>query len=133
MRAILFVLFSSFLILVSCNNKKSSPSNDIQGEIEWKDSVHDFGTVDLKNPIDSFDFKFKNTGNQVIAVLQAKTSCHCTEVKYPKEPIRSGEESYIRVIYNGTGRSPEYFNKSVRVYTTASFHPKLLRIRGKLK
>ena len=86
----------------------------------------------MKNPIDSFDFKFKNTGDKLLVIYKVDPSCHCTSVKFTREPIRPGEESYIRVIYDGSGQSSGFFLKSVSVFSNESVKPLKLKIDGEL-
>ena len=126
-------LLLGIILAASCSGGRQSKSERIQSAIEWADTIHHFGTISMDNPVDSFDFKFKNTGNQLLVVLDVKTSCHCTSVKYPLEPIKPNEVSYIRVIYNGSDRTPEFINKSVKVYTNAGTEPFTLKVYGKLE
>ena len=103
------------------------------GRVEFVDTVHHFDDISLGNPIDSFDFKFVNTSDRLIVVLDVKTSCHCTTAKYPHAPVEPGDTSYIRVIYDGTGRKPEYFYKTTTVYTSATNELIRLHIDGQLR
>lgn len=119
-------------MLSSCNNEKKG-KQIVLNSIEFLDTIHHFGVIPLSNPIDSVDFKFINRGSNLLVILNAKPSCRCTKVKYPKYPISSGDTSYVRVIYDGTGRNPEYFNKSVEIYTNASSSLLKLNINGQLK
>lgn len=127
----IFCMFS----LSSCRMKQNKiNSQTIKfGQIEFIDTIHHFGNVSLENPIDSFDFKFVNTSDKMVIVLDVKTSCHCTKAIYPHYPIQPGDTSYIRVIYDGTGRKPEYFSKTTRIYTSASDKLISLHIDGQLQ
>lgn len=87
----------------------------------------------MGSPVDSFDFRFVNTLDHPIVILSAKTSCECTSATYPHIPVMPDDTSYIRVIYNGNGRKPEYFNKSVKVTSSASDIDVILEITGELK
>lgn len=122
----------AIILLASCHNGRKTEEKNIRTSIEWMDTLHHFGNIRMENPVDSFDFRFRNTGKQPLVVLHVKTSCHCTEASYPKRPVMSGEESFIRVTYNGNGRSPEYFNKTIEVHTNAGTRPVLLKIDGNL-
>lgn len=133
----IFISATMFLVLLlgaSCGNKKGTTNaGHLRSAIEFEDTIHHFGTIYRENPIDSFDFKFKNTGNKLVVILGANTSCKCTTVKHGFEPIKPEETSYIRVIYDGTGRQPEYFSKSAIIYTSASDELIKLTIDGKLQ
>ena len=95
--------------------------------------MHHFGSIPLSQPVDSFDFRFRNEGPGRLVILGHKSPCHCTLVKYTQQPIEPGEMSFVRVIYDGRGRPAEYFNKSVLVYTNASALPVKLAFDGRLE
>ena len=118
--------------LSSCRNTTSRKEN-LQSEIVFSDTLHHFGIIPLSQPIDSFDFVFTNMGKEKLVILGVETSCHCTSAIYPHQPVESGKQSYIRVIYDGRGRSSEYFNKSIRVITNAGREYVILSIDGKLQ
>ena len=103
------------------------------GGIEFFDTIHHFGDIRMEQPVDSFDFKFVNRSGRLLVILDARTSCHCTRVFFQRQPVPPDDTSYIRVIYDGTDRSPEYFNKSVTVYTNVADELIELRIDGNLK
>lgn len=125
----LFLLLPFFL--ASCKTD-SNQNRDTGTLIYFPDTIHHFGEISMKNPIDSFNFKFKNTGDKLLVIYKVDPSCHCTSVKFTREPIRPGEESYIRVIYNGSGQSSGFFLKSVSVFSNASVKPLKLKIDGEL-
>lgn len=128
-------LLSVLILLASCRDRTSSSTRHRlpSAGICFADTVHDFGIIPLSQPIDSFDFVFRNTGQGMLVVLDVKTSCHCTKAVFPQSPIAPGQQAYIRVFYDGHGRSPEYFNKSVKVYTNARARYMVLNIKGELQ
>lgn len=133
LQKIMYILVPSLgLMLMGACRKAPAKQEPRLAGIEFRDTVHHFGTVSLEQPVDSFDFEFTNTGKGPLVVLGVNTSCHCTRATYEQRPIEPGARSYIRVIYDGTGRTPEYFNKSVRVYTNAGDACISLRIDGRL-
>ncbi|MBR5481217.1 MAG: DUF1573 domain-containing protein [Bacteroidaceae bacterium] len=135
MHAKMGVVILWITILSSCINRnhESSFNNIKRGEIEFLDTIHHFDIIHKDNPIDSFDFKFVNTGESLLAVIDAKTSCNCTKIHFSREPIQPGDTSYIRVIYDGKGRNSEFFAKTVIVYTSASKEFVRLHINGQIQ
>ena len=129
-----FLIFSLCLMGISCvhkvNNEKSFQN---KSGICFLDTLHDFGIIPMGSPVDSFDFRFVNTLDHPIVILSAKTSCECTSATYPHVPVLPDDTSYIRVKYNGNGREAEYFNKSVKVTSSASDIDVMLEITGELK
>lgn len=128
------LIFFIFVFLSSCKRKYKDTSNIVSRTyIHFLDTINHFNRISLDNAVDSFDFQFVNMSNQPLVILSAKTSCECTIAKYPKIPVMPADTSYIRVIYDGRGRKPEYFNKSVTVVSSASFDEIVLEITGELK
>ena len=127
-------IFSLCLIGISCVHKTNNETSFLnKSGICFLDTLHDFGIIPMDSPVDSFDFRFVNTLDHPIVILSAKTSCECTSATYPHIPVMPDDTSYIRVIYNGNGREAEYFNKSVKVTSSASDIDVMLEITGELK
>lgn len=74
------------------------------------DSVaKDFGTVYEAKAM-TFDFDFKNTGNDDLTITRVSTSCGCTAAKLDKRTFAPGEGELISVTYTprGNGRATKY-------------------------
>ncbi len=99
--------------------------------ISFQTMIHDFGTIKEEAGVVTFDFKFRNTGDQPLILQRVVSSCGCTTPSWSKEPVPPGGEGYIRVAYNPRNR-PGVFHKSVTVYTNAQKNPVVLRISGKV-
>lgn len=126
--------FCGCVMVSSCGNKsKNVSSKNNFSAIAFPDTLHDFGIIPLTSPVDSFDFWYKNIGGRPLVVLGLQTSCHCITATYDARPVQPGDSSYVRVTYDGRGRSAEYFEKSVTVYTNASDCPQRLIVRGRLE
>ena len=117
----LFFINMLFFLFTACRKPVSLPivQNMQIADICFKDTIHYFGIIPLSQPTDSFDFIFTNCGEKPLVVLGVETSCHCTKAFYPHIPIKPGEKSFVRVVYDGRERQAEYFNKSIRVITNA--------------
>lgn len=109
---------------------KQTSGNERQAQIEFETTSIDFGTFSEKEPVQTCTFKFKNTGNAPLVIHQAMATCGCTVPTYPKEPIMPGEEGEINVRYNGKGKFPGQFRKSIVVRTNAAKELVRLRITG---
>lgn len=102
-------------------------------EIKFDKVTHNFGTFSEKNPIVSCVFTFTNTGEQPLVVNQAVASCGCTVPEYTKTPIKPGEKGEIKVTYNGTGKFPGHFKKSITVRTNGAVEMTRLYIEGDME
>ncbi len=101
-----------------------------QAEIKFDKLTHNFGTFSESNPKVTCVFKFKNVGDQPLVINQAVASCGCTVPEYTKDPIKPGESGEIKVTYNGAGKFPGHFKKSITVRTNATVEMTRLYVEG---
>ena len=101
-------------------------------EIKFDKLTHDFGTFSEKNPVVSCTFTFTNVGETALVINKAVASCGCTVPEYTKEPIQPGEKGEIKVTYNGTGKFPGHFKKSITVRTNGAVEMTRLYIEGEM-
>ena len=87
--------------------------NDGQAEITFETTSHNFGSFPESSPKVTCTFTFKNTGDAPLVIHQAIASCGCAVPDYPKTPIKPGESGKITVTYNGAGKFPGHFKKSI--------------------
>jgi hypothetical protein len=99
-------------------------------DITFEKTTHNFGTFPEENPKVTCTFKFTNTGDKLLVIHQAIASCGCTVPQYPKEPIKPGEGGEIVVTYDGTGKFPGHFKKSITLRTNAKKEIIRLYIEG---
>ena len=99
-------------------------------EIKFETTTHDFGSFSENSPKVTCTFKFTNVGDGPLVIHQAIATCGCTVPQYPKEPIKPGESGTIEIHYNGKGRNPGYFKKSITVRTNAKNKVTRLYIEG---
>lgn len=83
--------------------------------IQWEDTVKNFGTLKEAEPL-TIKFKFKNTGQTVLYILETLPSCGCTVADFPTNPILPGEEGFVTAIVNTSGH-PGSMRKSILVKT----------------
>lgn len=99
-------------------------------KIEFEKTTHSFGSFPESQPKVSCVFKFKNTGNGPLVIHQAIASCGCTVPQYPKEPIKPGQTGEIKVTYNGEGKFPGHFRKTITIRTNCENEITRLIIEG---
>ncbi len=104
-----------------------------QAKIKFDKLSHDFGTfVESKN-VQQCTFTFTNVGDKPLVINQAVASCGCTVPKYTKTPVKPGEKGTISVTYNGRGRFPGHFKKTITVRTNGVPEMTRLYIEGIMK
>jgi hypothetical protein len=99
-----------------------------QGVLTFERTDHDFGQVP-EGTLASYEFKFKNTGNQPIVIASAQASCGCTTPDWTKTPVLPGKSGVIKAVYNSAGR-PGVFAKTVTVTSNATEGSKVLSLKG---
>lgn len=101
-----------------------------QAELTFEKTTHDFGTFSEDDPVVTATFKFKNSGDTPLIIHQAVASCGCTVPEYTKEPIKPGGKGEIKVTYNGAGRFPGKFRKTITIHSNADNELVRLYIKG---
>lgn len=99
-------------------------------QIKFDKTTHNFGTFSESNPVVSCSFGFTNVGEQPLVINQAVASCGCTVPEYTKTAIQPGEKGEIKVTYNGTGKFPGHFKKSITVRCNGAVEMTRLYIEG---
>tara|TARA_B100001057_G_scaffold498528_1_gene605794 strand:+ start:2809 stop:3255 length:447 start_codon:yes stop_codon:yes gene_type:complete len=140
------VYLRNFLALIAltfffsaCSESASSKINpDIKSSIQKESSYaeitfdrvfHDFGLVS-EGEIVKTVFKFTNTSDNDLYIVDALGSCGCTVPKYPKNvPIKPGETGEIEVNFDTNGR-PNLQQKMVKVSANTPNGGQLLKIQA---
>ena len=99
-------------------------------EIKFDKTSHNFGTFSEKDPKVTCTFTYTNVGETPLVVNQAIASCGCTVPEYTKTPVQPGEKGEIKVTYNGAGKFPGHFKKSITVRTNGAVEMTRLYIEG---
>lgn len=101
-----------------------------QAEIKFDKITYNLGTFSETSPVQTAVFKFKNVGNAPLIINQAVASCGCTVATYTKTPVKPGEQGEIKVTYNGKGKFPGHFKKSITVRTNGATEMTRIFITG---
>ena len=102
-------------------------------EIKFDKTSHNFGTFSEKDPKVTCVFTYTNVGESPLVVNQAIASCGCTVPEYTKTPVQPGEKGEIKVTYNGAGKFPGHFKKSITIRTNGAVEISRLYIEGDMK
>ena len=101
-----------------------------QVEIKFDKKTHNFGTFSEKNAVQKCTFTFTNVGDAPLVINQAVPSCGCTAPQYPKNPIAPGDKGTIEVVYDGRGKIPGHFKKTITVRTNGATEMTRLYVEG---
>lgn len=104
----------------------------VKGEMKFEHTRHNFGVFAIDTAVVTHDFVFTNVGKAPLIIHQANASCGCTVPEYTFEPIMPGEKGKITVTYNGKGRRPGVFRKSITIHNNGKQTPLRLYIEGEM-
>jgi hypothetical protein len=139
------LIFVSILALSSCSETESDKVNtDLVNntasangktnanlpEIKFEEEEYDFGKMTQGEKV-SHDFYFKNTGSKNLIISGANGSCGCTVPQWPKEPIKSGVEGKVNVVFNSEGKSGHQ-EKTVTLVTNCEPATRILKIKAEV-
>ena len=103
-----------------------------KGEMKFEHTRHDFGVFAQDTAVVTHEFVFINVGKSPLIIHQANASCGCTVPEYTLEPIMPGEKGKITVTYNGKGRRPGVFRKSITIHNNGKQTPVRIYIEGEM-
>lgn len=126
------ILLSTLLLILGLTAYAATQGGG-DAEITFEATSHNFGTFPESSPKVTCVFKFKNTGDGPLVIHQAIASCGCTVPQYPKEPIKPGESGQIIVTYNGAGKFPGHFKKSITIRTNGKSEMTRLYVEGDMQ
>lgn len=96
-------------------------------ELKWTATTIDLGEIKA-GEIQELVFEFENTSSLPITILDAKGSCGCTNVSYPKEPILPGSKAVLTANYRSSTLGS--FHKSIRITSSDKKGLTLLYFKG---
>lgn len=101
-------------------------------DIKFDQTEYDFGTFSETSPSVTATFTFTNVGDSPLVIHQATASCGCTVPEYTQEPVMPGKSGTIKVTYNGKGKLPGEFRKSITLRTNAKTEMIRLYVKGNM-
>lgn len=99
--------------------------------ITFEEEVYNFGSVKDGDMV-KHTFKFKNTGDKNLVLLDVTATCGCTVPEdWPKHPIAPGASGEIKVIFNTNNRVGAA-RKSVRIEANTNPSVTAVTIEGEV-
>ena len=140
-KSVLFVAILSVFAFSSCKDNAADKVNEENvaaaeardaesGKfpiMTFEEGQYDFGTIEQNTPVEHV-FKFKNTGDAPLMIVNAKSSCGCTVPEYTKEPVAPGESGELLVKFNGAGQNQ--VSKTVTITTNTKAGVETLTIKA---
>jgi len=118
----LFLVLLSFGLFLSGQAQKTTV-------VKFDNVEHDFGEIKEENGPVTFEFTFKNVGQEPFIISKVESSCHCTTPSYSTEPVKPGKTGFIKASYDPKNTDGE-FNKLITVTGNTNQGPFYLTIKG---
>ena len=140
-KSIFIVAILSAFVFTSCKENAADKVNEDNVEeaanrdanagkfpkMEFAETEFDFGTIDQGTNVEHV-FKFTNTGDAPLVIVDAKSSCGCTVPSYPKTPVGVGEEAELLVKFNGSGKNQ--VSKTVTITANTETGKETIKIKA---
>lgn len=98
--------------------------NTILTKIQVKETTLSLGRFNWQEE-QKAQFMIYNVGKRPLVINDVTTSCGCTSVDYPKQPVRPGDSISLQVNYKAD--HPEHFDKTITVYCNTD--PSLIQLK----
>ncbi|MDE6310516.1 MAG: DUF1573 domain-containing protein [Muribaculaceae bacterium] len=98
-------------------------------EIFWRETYHNFGAFNEDDGLARTAFRYVNTGDEPLVLLNVRTTCGCTVADWSRKPLAPGDSAEIIVDYDPAGRLGR-FEKGVIVDTNTEPRRTRLTIKG---
>ena len=127
---ILLYIFICFLFFSCFNSEDKIDDNLIDNGAKITiigDESINFGEI-IQGKDKNIEFIIQNTGTGNLIITNAKASCGCTKLEYPKEIIKPGNKERIKVTFNSNKTGEQ--KKNITLTTNATPSIKILTIEG---
>ena len=144
MKRLVFIAFIAIL-MYSCGSDEGKINTGVvnnpasatetkhvkEPKIEFKETEHDFGKM-IQGEQVTFSYKFKNVGNAPLIISAVERTCGCTDIKFPKDPIKPGDEGVISITYDSKGHKG-FQNKRVIVKANTNPSETILKFKARVE
>jgi uncharacterized protein YceK len=125
-----FIIVVALMVACSSNSSKTAISQNIaydsiNGPVMrfYADTMH-LGVLKQGDKVNC-EFRFKNEGKSNLLIMSVSAGCGCTNTEWETKPIKPGEESKIKIIFNSAHKIGRQV-KSVYVKSNAQKDDKVL-------
>lgn len=117
-------------LFYGCNGNTPNKNTETT-DVEFSDTLYEFGEVSRDTMmVVCHEYKFRNVGKKPFLISDYNSSCGCTTVLFPKEPVNPGDTGHVTIKLNGKNLVSGYLVKTVTLNSNESHVPRTLIIRG---
>jgi len=96
--------------------------------IEFEETVIDFGEISQGEKVKRI-YTFTNSGKSDLIISDAKGSCGCTVPRWPKQPIKAGEQGDVEVVFDSNGKMGRQ-HKTVTLIANTKPNTTVIALKG---
>lgn len=96
--------------------------------IEFEEEVIDFGEISQGEKVKRM-YRFTNVGESDLIISDAKGSCGCTVPRWPKQPIKPGQQGDIEVVFDSNGKMGRQ-HKTVTLIANTKPNTTVIALKG---
>jgi uncharacterized protein DUF1573 len=134
-KALCLAVITAFVMTTSCKKETNTDTKGLDakdlGVMDFKEKEFDFGDINEGDKVEHI-FVFKNTGEADLVIKKANGSCGCTVPDYPKDPIKPGQESQIKVSFNSDKKHGKQ-HKTVTIFANTINGSEVIKIKANIK
>ncbi len=103
------------LVLAPMWGVAQEPTNDIA----FSTNVIDLGTLSRKDARQVVEVEYTNVGDKPLVLLEVRTSCSCTHIKYDRRKLMPGEKASMTITMDPSKAPEGSFYRVLQVTSTA--------------
>lgn len=88
-------------------------------QIKFLETTRELGNIKEKGGKVSTNYRFVNTGDAPLVILNATANCGCTKPTFPDAPVAPGDTASIAVSFDPDGKAGEV-NKIIKVMSNSA-------------
>ena len=95
------------------NSSSGKQSFETAPIITFEQQLQDIGKI-VKGESKDLEFYFTNTGDEDL-LIEIVTTCKCTDITWPKEPVKVGQTAVITATFNTADQKVGKFSKTIDI------------------
>ena len=130
MKNLFYIFFSLIITGNLCAQNRPAPAEKTTfngAEIKFEKMILDFGILAMGD-VKTVTLTFTNIGNKPLILDDVISSCDCTEVEWPRNPVMPGKTDNIVAKYIAKTAGP--INKWITILSNAKTDRIILKTKG---
>ncbi len=128
-----FVFCAVSALLVSFISVPCASAETTTGAgLEFESVLCDFGDVPNSSRDLEYEFKFTNTGDSPLVILNVITSCSCLKAHFSRKPVAAGANGRLRIVFEPRKMPAGVFRRVLQIRSNSSAGVSQVVVRGNI-